>query len=326
MRHIYNGTNHSLPTIHEVECAERLKETFPWFDRVKFMKSGSDVCSAAIRFARAYTGRTRVLSEGYHGHHTEFVGLTPPALGVPDPGRNIEKLAEQTYLDDVAAIIVEPVILDYSRERINYLKHLRQVCDSHGIVLIFDEVITGLRWKKYSVSADVGVRPDLTCLGKAIGGGYSLAALGGKADILDNKQVFVSSTYAGETLPLIAGKRAIEIIREKSEYNIDYLWEKGQEFIDEFNALGGVQIEGYPTRGTFTGTIEERALFCQEMAKVKVLFHPSTWFFNFPLIKCMDDVLDLVRLAKDNIANNRVKLEYKLPQSPFAAKVRSQKC
>jgi len=319
MRHVYNGANHSLPTVHEVMAAEKLKEMFPFVDRVKWLKTGSDACNAAVKFARAFTGRDIVVSEGYHGWGDDFVSMTPPAKGVPERSW----IYKEADLDNAAAVIVEPVITDDSRERIDWLRSLRQQCDDSGALLIFDEVITGLRYEGYSVSNHYGVKPDLICLGKAIGGGLSLACVAGRNDVLDDKEVFVSSTYAGETWPLIAGYTAMSMMQKDNDYNIDYLIEMGKKFISEFNEMGGIQIEGYGTRGKFVGTPEERALFCQEMAKAKVLFHPATWFFNFPLIDVMDDVLNIIDGVKSKIRAGGAKLEFDLPESPFAAKVRN---
>ena len=322
---IYNGANHSFPTIYEVLAAEKLKEFFPFVDRVKWTKTGSEACNAAIRFARAKTGRIKVLSQGYHGIADQFVSLTPPAKGV-SPQTGIENLNQDLSNDfsDVAAVIIEPVVVDYSLDRIKWLKNLRDICDKNSCILIFDEVITCLRFKNYSVSKAFNITPDLMCIGKAIGGGLSLAGVAGKSEILDDKQVFVSSTYAGETFPLIAGVAGMELLQKSSDYNINFLWEKGQEFIDSFNSSEGVQIEGYPTRGIFKGSIEDRALFCQEMAKADILFNPTTWFFNFPLIKVMDDVLEIVKVVKYNILNKKCKLEFPLPVTPFAAKTREK--
>jgi glutamate-1-semialdehyde 2,1-aminomutase len=319
LKHLYNGANHSLPTIHEVECAEKLKELFPFVERVKWLKTGGDACAAALKFARAYTGRNNVISEGYHGWSDDFVSMTPPSIGVPP--RDWMKTIDYDF-SKAAAVIVEPVIIDDSRERINWLRTIRHECTKNGTVLIFDEVITGLRYEKYGVCNKFGILPDLICFGKAVGAGYSLAGVCGKAEILDNREVFVSSTYAGETIPLIAGKTGMELLQKKPEYSLDFLIEKGREFTDTFNSFGGVKLKSYGTRGTFEGTMEDRAIFCQEMAKCFVLFHPSTWFFNFPLISVMDDVLNTIEAVKDKIRMGKVKLEFPLPSSPFSAKVR----
>ncbi len=324
MKHIFNGANHSLPTKFEVEAAEALKTVMPWVERFKFTKTGTAACDAAIRFARAATGRLMVLSQGYHGVGDEFVSLSPPAKGVHtcnDIG-TLESLGQITK--DVAAVIIEPVITDYSRARMDWLKALRDECTKAGALLIFDEVITGMRFKMGSVAAYSGVTPDLICLGKAVGGGLSLAAVGGSSKILDDKQVFISSTYAGETWPLIACAKAVELQRTRKEFSIDYLWDRGQEFMDDFNKLGGVQMVGYPSRGSFEGDMKERALFCQEMARHKILFHPSTWFYNYTHIPINQEVIHTIDLVKERIREKRCKLEYPLPATPFAAKLREK--
>jgi len=323
MKHIFNGANHSFPTIHEIECAEMLKTFYPWVDRVKWTKTGSDACTAAIKLARAATGRDLILSEAYHGQGDDFISLTPPAKGIPK--RDFIKALKDHEIDStVAAVIIEPVITEYSSERIEYLKKLQNDCKKAGALLIFDEVITCLRFASHSVAGKFGIIPDLMTVGKAIGGGLSLAGVCGKKEIMDDKQVFISSTYAGETWPLIAGRVGMELLRKKSEYSIETLWRHGQSFMDKFNAFGGVQMAGYPTRGTFVGSAEERALFCQEMAKTGVLFHPATWFFNFKHVEIMDDVLMCVQIVKEQIKAGKCKLAYELPSTPFAAKARGQ--
>lgn len=470
IKQLYNGVNHSLPTIHEVECGEKLKELIPFIDRVKWLKTGSDACTAAIKFARAYQGvrdgnsgmqyllqdedyigffqksweaekrmqgmlqdeihkyasrygekengcseiqengegsnlheklsengsrengsskisgkieahgenscqiqnkicsykwedrknalrdlwvkkcggasrrlhetprgemalsktsrgnspKWLILSDAYHGFHDIFTSLSQPAKGIPfDPGV-LPLQGNEDLIPIAAAVIIEPVITDYSKERIAWLKWLREETKKHDCILIHDEVINCLRWEKYSVSQRYKIIPDLICLGKAVGGGWSLAGVAGRADILDDKEVFISSTYAGETAPLIAGKTAMELLQRDSNYNMDELWRSGQEFIDKFNEMGGVQITGYPTRGSFVGTLEDRALFCQEAAISGLLFHPSTWFYNFPHMKVSYDALNIIEAIKTKIRLGRAKLNYPLPTTPFAAKLREK--
>jgi glutamate-1-semialdehyde 2,1-aminomutase len=315
------GSSHSLPTIFEIEAAESLKQMFYFVQKWKFVKSGSQACTAAIKMARAYTGRKIVLSQGYHGHEDEFVSLTPPASGVHTC---TEIFSLETKIDPktVAAIIIEPVITDCSVARTEQLKELRAYCDLHEIVLIFDETITGYRYDKHCVALSTNVLPDLIILGKAIANGFSLAAVGGKAKILDGNY-FVSSTYAGEILPLVACKATTDLILNNQQYKIDKLWEQGAQFIRRFNNImsGRIELEGYPTRGVFKGSDLDVALFRQEACKAKILLHKS-WFYNFALMR--EDYLFFTFLQEfsKNLRQGQVKLEGVMPKSPFAQKVR----
>ncbi|MES3012644.1 MAG: aminotransferase class III-fold pyridoxal phosphate-dependent enzyme [Pseudomonadota bacterium] len=319
-----NGYCHSFATHHEVEAAEKLKELFPFVDAVKFLKTGSEACLAAVKIARASTGRARVLSAGYHGWGDEFVSLTPPAFGCSGRAYTYELGGGYEIDDETAAVIVEPVITDASDARRAWLQELRETCTKHGTLLIFDEVITGLRWPRFSVSAHWSITPDLIVLGKALGGGMPLAAVGGRYDVMNRGEYFISSTYAGETLSLVAAKTAMTLLQTK--YDLAVLWEKGQAFLDQFNAIapGLVRIDGYPTRGAFKGALLTKALFFQEMCEAGVLFGPS-WFFSFPLAEESHGVLQACRDVLTRIANGQVTLRGELPSSPFAEQVRAGK-
>lgn len=320
---LYGGFSHSLPTKQEVITAEKLKEIFVFVDHWKFLKSGSEACNAAIKIARAQTGRHKILSEGYHGWGDDFVSLTPPAKGVPPRGW-IRKLTNFQHINkDVAAVIVEPVMTDYSPERIEWLKELRRVCDEHGTMLIFDEVITGFRFKKFSVSNAYNITPDLIVIGKAMANGLPLAAVGGKEHVMNNRDWFVSSTYAGEVLSLKACEVVCNLLQKNPDYNINMLWERGQDFIDAFNDQPtDIKISGYPTRGVFTGDEVRVATFMAEMAKLGILFCKS-WFYNFHHWDVQEDVLHTSQLIKEKIERG-MELKYPMPKSPFAAEVRKQ--
>jgi glutamate-1-semialdehyde aminotransferase len=180
-KQVQRGILFSLGTPQEVYTAERLKGIFPFVDCVKFLKSGSEACTAAVRIARANRPERKLIySDGYHGWHDEFVSLAPPHYGVMDHTQ-IGKLPER--LEDIdpraCAIILEPVLTDASPTRIEYLRTLRDFCTRHGVLLIFDEIITGFRFPKWSVSTTYGITPDLICLGKAIAGGMPLSVVGG---------------------------------------------------------------------------------------------------------------------------------------------------
>lgn len=318
-----HGTTLSLATPLEVECAEKVKEIFPFVDRVKFLKTGSDACSAAIRIARAKTGRNLVLSDGYHGFHDDFVSLSPPALGVPMP-RSIERLENWDNVP-VAAVIVEPIMTEMSNERLEWLKNLRERCTKNGAVLIFDEVISGFRFPKLSVSNYYGITPDLICLGKAMANGLPISVVGGKRDIMECGEYFVSSTFAGETLSLAAALKTMTLL-QTNKYDINYLWEKGQSFITQFNSIAPeiALIEGYPTRGALKGEALPRALFMQEACRAGILFGPS-WFFNFKHIEVAESVLNTCKDIMTRIRTGSVKLEGEIPSSPFAQRMRDQK-
>ena len=317
-----NGWSHSLATHLEIETAEKLKELFPFVDCVKFLKGGGQACDAAIRIARAATGRSLVLSDGYHGHGDDFVSLTPPALGIPSQAsypRAIRRLELDLIDNTVAAVILEPVITDYSRERVEYLKKLRELCTKHGALLIFDEVITGFRFPKFSVAGYFGITPDMIVLAKALAGGLPLAVVGGKYAVMNGAEYFISLTYGGETLSLAAAKATMHQLQAK--YDLQWLWDRGKTFIEHFNAVAPdvVRIDGYPTRGVLAG--EGKPLFMQEACKAGMLFGPS-WFYNFPLVDAAKDAMGAIEAIIMRIKNGEVALEGELPSSPFAERVR----
>jgi glutamate-1-semialdehyde 2,1-aminomutase len=328
IKHIYGGFSHSLPTHHEVEAAEALKQIFPFAERVKFLKTGSDACAAAVKFARAANPKEEMLclSDAYHGWHDMFVSMTPPAKGVPKHPQ-IEQLKlelDPEQIKRASCVIIEPVITDDSRERVEWLNRLRALCTKHQTLLIFDEVITGFRYRKFGVTNAFGIVPDLICIGKALANGLPLAAVCGISAVMDDRSVFVSSTYAGEVLSLVAAKKVVELLLKDSKYDLNHLWNLGEHFKTEFNRVSDdVKIEGYGTRGIFKGDDEKVALFFQEMAKADVLFCKS-WFYNVPLTKHQDHVLDCIDTVSGKIRRGDVKLEYPIPNTPFSMEVRKK--
>lgn len=324
MSQIHKGSALSFATTLEVEVAEKLIQAFPWCQSVKFLKTGSEACSAAIKIARAATGRKLVISEGYHGWHDDFVSLSPPALGVPKRDW-IRKLEKTEYPpDEVAAVIVEAVTLDTSDEYFNWLRELRENCTRTGTMLIFDEVITGFRFPGMSVAKFSGIEPDLICIGKAMGGGLPISAVMGKHAVMNCDEYFVSSTFAGDTLALAACKKTIEMLQGK--YRLEDLWERGLNFQKRFNALWpeGVTIKGYPTRGVFEGNEMTKALFFQEACKAGILFGPS-FFYNFSHMTINDQVIASCDDILMRIKQGNVRLEGEMPKKPFAQAVREQK-
>lgn len=314
------GGTLSLGTDLEVEAAEKVKELFPFVERLRFLKTGSEATTSSLIMARAYTGRKFVLSEGYHAWHPEFTSLTPPAYGIlPHP--HMLKLQGPHLIDEnIAAVIVEPIITDISPERIAWLKELRQVCTDNNTLLIFDEVITGCRFPGYSVAHDYNIIPDLICLGKAIGGGMPISVVAGKAEIMES-DYFVSSTFAGDTLSLAASLRCMQLLQNK--FKVDHLWEKGAQFLFRFNEIWreGLILEGYPTRSVLKGDVITKALFMQECCKAGILVGPS-FFFIFPHIDIMDQVLSVFSDILIRIKTGSVLLEGEMPQPAYVQKAR----
>lgn len=311
----------SLSSTLEVEFAERVKNYFPFIDRIRVLKTGTEGCMAAIRMARAATGRDLVLSEGYHGWSDTFTILTPPANGCPQGLRyDIDQLSDEK-IKRAACVIVEPVITDWSDARIQWLRELREKCTREGAVLIFDETITALRWPKMSVAKWSGIYPDLIVFGKALANGLPISVVGGKREVME-ADYFVSGSFCGDMLAMGAAMEVLPMVNE----SIQNIWEDAAMFQEKFNAAGkgAVWIEGYPTRGVIRGTSEvTRALFMQEACKAGLLFGPS-FFWCQPHQSEVATVIDLVEKVISKINSGQAKLEGAMPQQPYAQRVREQ--
>lgn len=316
------GWLYSLGSVLEIEAAEKIREILPFAKKVRFLKSGTEACVAAVRIAKAHTGRCKVLSAGYHGWSDLFVSLTAPALGVSGQ-LDIQSLTDISQItDEIACVIIEPVITDHSKERIEWLEKLIAKCKSTGTLVIFDEIITGFRWPDWTFSNNSGLRPDIIVLGKASAAGLPLGIVGLSDGIGDNCEWFVSGSYAGECLSLVAMMKTLELLR--NQYKIADLWREGGSFLTSFNKLWPekIWIDGYPTRGVFKGDALTIALFWQEATKAGMLFGPS-WWFNFAHL---DHIHTIESSCKDiviRIKNGQVKLEGEMPVTPFAQKART---
>jgi glutamate-1-semialdehyde 2,1-aminomutase len=310
---VSKGTTHSLPTTLEVECTEKLKECFPFCDKFKIFKTGSEACSAAVRIARTYTRRNYIQSVGYHGHHAEFVSLTPPALGVLDHDFIYEGTHDTSGTSD-AGFILEPIELDISEERTKYLTELRNKCTENGTLLIFDEIITAGRFPKLSISRYFDIYPDLFVAGKCLANGMPLAIVGGREEIMECGDYFTSGTFNGETLSMAA---CIATLTELQKSDMNYLWKNGQYFIDTFNTFNkDIQLKGYPTRCIWEGDETKIALLWQEACKAGIIFGRA-FFYGFEHIRHNDLVLMVCKEIATRIDRNIVKLEGELPKRSF---------
>jgi glutamate-1-semialdehyde 2,1-aminomutase len=235
-----HGTSFGTPNPLEVTMAETLVRLVPGLEMVRMVNSGTEATMAAVRLARGFTGRTRIVKfEGcYHGHGDAFLvkaGSGVMTLGLPDSPGVPKALADLTATlpyndfdaatrlfeeigDEIAAVIVEPIVGNANLivPRPGYLQHLRELCTRHGALLIFDEVMTGFRVAPGGAQQLYGVRPDLSTFGKVIGGGLPVGAYGGRRDVMElvapAGPVYQAGTLSGNPLAMAAGLATLELI------------------------------------------------------------------------------------------------------------------
>lgn len=292
-KQIKKGTIYTLPHYLEYELAELLAMLIPCAEMVRFGKNGSDVTAAAVRLARAYTGRDYVACCGYHGWQDWYIATTTRNKGIPQDVRNLtltfgyndikslESLFGQ-YKNKIACVIMEPVSLDAPKN--DFLKKVKEITHKNGALLIFDEVVTGFRFSIGGAQEFFEVIPDIACFGKAMANGMPLSAIVGKKDVMKLlNEIFFSFTFGGETLSLISAIATIKYLRENK--GIDFIWKQGEKLkkeietiINEKKAEDLISIDGYPVRTVFTFKEEEKkalkmkTLFQQECVKRGILF------------------------------------------------------
>lgn len=240
-----NGTSFGLPTKIEVDMAKLVVDSYQGIDMVRMVNSGTEATMSALRVARGYTHKNKIIKfEGnYHGHSDGLLVKagsgamtfqTPTSLGIPSQiisqtivceynNLNSVKVAIQKYQDDIAAIILEPIAANMGIIKADdeFLKGLRQLCDEHQIVLIFDEVITGFRVNYHSCPEYLGVVPDMVCFGKIIGGGLPVGAYGGKREIMQlvspQGPIYQAGTLSGNPLAMSVGYAQLSYLKDHPE-------------------------------------------------------------------------------------------------------------
>jgi glutamate-1-semialdehyde aminotransferase len=294
-RQLESGITFSLMHPLEVEVAELVHRLVPGAERVRFSKTGCDVTTAAVRLARAHTGRERVLCCGYHGWHDWYIGTTSRGAGVPRAVSSLTQTFRYNEIDDlidalddrVACVILEPTIFEAPAR--DFLPALRRACSVTGALLVFDEMWTGFRVALGGAQQRYDVTADLACFSKAVANGMPLSMLTGRADVMDllNDEVFFFTTFGGEALSLAAAKATLE---ELSEHDVPRELERRGDLLREgYNELAQKKGLAY-TRASGLGCrtlvsfdrtvadpLEQKSLMQQELLRHGVLW---TGFHN----------------------------------------------
>ncbi|MBI4052326.1 MAG: glutamate-1-semialdehyde 2,1-aminomutase [Elusimicrobia bacterium] len=243
---IREGTTFGAPTEREVQLAQKISEALPSVQQVRFTSSGTEAVMSAIRLARAFTRRNKVVKfiGSYHGHVDQLLvkaGSGAATLGIPDSEGVPDSWAQDTLClpynspkaveeafgrwgNEIACVIVEPVAANMGVvvPQAGYLKFLRDMALKHKALLIFDEVVTGFRLAYGGAQTVCGVDPDLTCLGKIIGGGFPVGAYGGRKEIMEKVAptgpVYQAGTLSGNPVAMAAGIETLTLLKEKDPY------------------------------------------------------------------------------------------------------------
>ena len=221
VRQLADGITFSLMHPLEVELAERLRHLVPNAEMVRYAKTGAEATSAAVRLARAFTGRDKVLCCGYHGWHDWYIGVLGRSAGVPQAVQDLTRTfaynnpsSLRAAIDhDTACVILEPMTFELPAE--GFLAEVQAICRQYGALLIFDEMWTGFRLALGGAQETFDVTPDLACYSKAIANGMPLAVLTGRADVMRllDQDVFFFSTFGGEALSLAAALATLDVMQ-----------------------------------------------------------------------------------------------------------------
>ena len=318
------GITYGAPCSREVELAERITKIYPSINKVRMVSSGTEATMSAIRLARGYTGRNKILKFNgcYHGHGDSFLikagsgaatfGV-PNSLGVP-PGlaketistnfNDIESVKKVVKKYKLACIIIEPIAgnMNFIRSDENFLHELRTICTENDIVLIFDEVMTGFRVALGGAQSLYSIKPDLTTLGKVLGGGLPVGAFGGKSKIMNQLSpdggVYQAGTLSGNPLAMDAGLKTLDLISKKNYFkNLEKITRQLTDGINELSRKYNKKIYADSQGGMFgiyftdkkvvnyesisKSDIKKFIQFFKFMLKNKIYFAPSAYEAGF---------------------------------------------
>ncbi len=328
-KQLEDGITFSLMHPLEVEVAELIHEIIPNAESIRYSKTGADVTSAAVRVARAFTGRERVLCCGYHGWHDWYISVTDRNKGIPNTVQDLTftfnyndlQSLKDSIDDETAAVILEPFVFESPKD--NFLQELKEICSKNGTLLIFDEMWTGFRIALGGAQDFFNVKADLATFSKAIANGMPIAVLTGRKDVMNvlEKDVFFYTTFGGEALSLAAAKATMIELRDKKVP--EYLASQGKKLKNGYNKIAEeLDIEftkciGYECRSLMTfdasagSPLELKSLVQQEMIKRGILwggFHNMSYSHTDEdieyTLKAYKDVLPILKKA---VAEGNVK-------------------
>lgn len=302
-KQIQYGNNLTRPSSIELEAAELICDLIPWMEMVKFAKNGSTVTTAAIKLSRAYTGKkivARCLQHPFFSFDDWFIGDTPMDSGIVEEEKkntvnfnyndiaSVEQLFEK-YKDEIACVILEPATTEEPKD--NFLHKVKELCHKNGAIFILDEMITGFRWHLQGACKYYNIEPDLVTFGKGMANGFSVAALGGKKEIMElgglnheKERVFLISTTHGAEMSGLGA--FVETVKQYKKLDVcNQIEQTGKALIDGFNQIAkDLEIERYfemvgtPFSPNYltkdaskTLSLPFRTLFSQEMIKNGVL-------------------------------------------------------
>ena len=324
-----DGTSFGAPTEREVVLAEAIRARVPSCERVRLVSSGTEAAMAAVRVARGFTGRDRVIvfAGCYHGHADTLLAAggsgmatlgLPGSAGVPPAAVADTLVAPYNQVPqvgaDVACVVVEPVAANMGLvpPAPGFLEGLRAACDRAGALLVFDEVITGFRIGSGGAQGLFGVTPDLSCFGKVIGGGLPLAAFGGRADVMEvlapEGPVYQAGTLSGNPLATAAGLAVLELLDEAAYRRLEGRAAQLGEWVADVVGEAGLAVQ-VPVVGTLLGIFfaeaapvdyasatradgRRYARFFHELLARGVAFPPSPFEALFPSLAHTNDEIE----------------------------------
>lgn len=291
-----SGVLYGTPTVLENRFAKMLKEAIPSLDKVRFVNSGTEAVMTTIRVARAYTGRNKIIKFAgcYHGHSDLVLvaaGSGPSTLGTPDsagvpvsiaqdiitvPFNDIEPFKEalDKFGDEIAGVLVEPIVGNFGivEPKPGFLEQVNELTHEAGALVIYDEVITAFRFTYGSAQQLLNIEPDMTAMGKIIGGGLPIGAYGGRADIMEQVAplgpAYQAGTMSGNPASMSAGIACLEVLQQKGVYDeMDRLGERLENGILEHATTYGIPVQINRLKGALTVYFTEEKVENYEQAE-----------------------------------------------------------